>query len=142
MDCPFSFDDVDMEIDDAENQENSHPNTSTVDEPNCKRDRGLRGMAFRFNGKVTGFTCFCDSSQHDRIREFNTRIGKRLLATKEDHDPLNWISYVVLSYEIGQLSSSAETCDIPGNWYPEDYVHPLNLQGKFWNLKGLAYGLR
>ncbi len=31
MDCPFSFDDVHIEIDDAENQENSHPNISTVD---------------------------------------------------------------------------------------------------------------
>jgi hypothetical protein len=58
MDCPFSFDDVNMdsivEINDAENQESSLLNISTVSVPNRKRDRGLRGMAFRFNGKVTG----------------------------------------------------------------------------------------
>jgi hypothetical protein len=41
MDCPFSFDDVDMENDDAENLENSHPNVSTVDEIVRKRDRVL-----------------------------------------------------------------------------------------------------
>ena len=97
MDCHFSFDDVDMEIDDAENQEHSHPKTSTVDEPNRKRNRGLRGRAFRFNGKVTGLTFPSDSSQHDRIREFNTKVSERLLVTKQDHDTLNCISYADLS---------------------------------------------
>ncbi len=64
-----------------------------------------------------GFTFSSDSSQHDRIREFNTNVSERLLATKQDHDHLNCTSYVVLSYEIGQLSSCAETCDIPAIGY-------------------------
>ncbi len=74
MECPFSFDDDNMEIDDAEIQENSHPNISTVDDTNRKRDRGLRGKPFRFNGKIVGFTCSSDSSQNDRIHEFNTKV--------------------------------------------------------------------
>ena len=55
MDCRLSFDDPDMENDDAENQENSHPNISHVGYTLRTRDLGLRGRAFRFNGKVTGF---------------------------------------------------------------------------------------
>ena len=42
MDCPLSFDDSDMENDDAENQENSHPNISNMGDTLRKRDRGLR----------------------------------------------------------------------------------------------------
>ena len=116
MDCRFSFDDSDMENDDAENQENSHPNISHVGDTLRKRDRGLRGMAFRFNGKVTGFASSY-SSQHDRIHEFNTKLGDRLLSTMQNQEPLKWISYIVFSYEIDHLSSAAETCDIPVTGY-------------------------
>ena len=105
MDCRLSFDDSDRENDDAENQENSQPNISHVGDTLRKRDRGLRGMAFRFNGKVTGFT-FSDSSQYDRIHEFNTKLGDRLLSTMQNQEPLKWISYVVFSYEIDHLSCS------------------------------------
>ena len=113
MDCPFEIDDgAGMENEDAENQENSHPNISTVDDTIRKRDRGTRGKAFRFSGKCTGFT-FSKSSLHDRIHEFNTKVGDRFLVCKEEHEPLKWISYVEMSYEISQLSTSAETCDIP-----------------------------
>ena len=112
MDCPFKFDDAGMENDDAENRENSHPNISNEYGTLRKRVQDLRGMAFRFSGKCTDFT-FSDGSQLDRIHELNTKIGNRLLATKDAHDPLNSITYVVLSYDISRLSSSAETCDIP-----------------------------
>jgi hypothetical protein len=114
MGCPFAFDDAVMENDNAnaENRENSHPNISKVDDSIRKRNRGLRGNAFRFSETLTGFTS--DSSQHDRINEFNNkRVGDRILATKQDHVTLDSISYVVLSYEIARLSSSAETCDVP-----------------------------
>jgi hypothetical protein len=99
MECPFEFDDADMEIDDSENGENSHPNISTVDDTIRKRDRGLRGKAFRFSGKITGFT-FSGSSQHDRIQELNTELGHRFLICKGNYDPLKWISYVILSFEV------------------------------------------
>jgi hypothetical protein len=61
---------------DAENQENSHPNISKVDDTIRKRNRGLRGEEFRFSGTFTGFTF--DSSQHDWINEFNKRVGDRI----------------------------------------------------------------
>lgn len=111
MGCPFAFDDAVMENDNAENRENSHPNISKVEDTIRKRNRGLRGKAFRFSGSFTGFTS--DSSQHDhRINEFNKRVGDRILATKQGHVTLDSISYVVLSYEIARLSST-ETCDVP-----------------------------
>jgi hypothetical protein len=110
MDCPFAFDDAVMENDNAENRENSHPNISKVDDTIRKRNRGLRGKAFRFSGTFTGFKFI---SQHDRINEFNERVGDRILATKQDHASLDSISCVILSYEIARLSSSAETCDVP-----------------------------
>ena len=98
MGCPFAFDDAVMENDNAENRENSHPNISKVNDTIRKRNRGLRGKAFRFSGKCTEFT-FSNSSLHDRIREFNRDVGRRFLACKGNHDPLKCISYVVLSYE-------------------------------------------
>ena len=52
MGCPFAFDDAVMENDNAENRENSHPNISKVDDTIRKRNRGLRGKAFR-SGKHT-----------------------------------------------------------------------------------------
>ena len=107
MDCPLSFHDSEQENYDLENQENSNPNIFNVDRICRNRDRGLRGKAFRFNGKVNGFT-FSDNSRYGRIREFNTKLGDRLLSTMQDQEPLKWISYVVFSYEIGHLSSSAE----------------------------------
>jgi len=110
MDCPFAFDHAGMDNDDAENRENSHPNISEADGTIRKRDRGIRGMAFRFSGTFTGFKFI---SQHDRINEFNERVGDRILATKQDHASLDSISCVILSYEIARLSSSAETCDVP-----------------------------
>ena len=112
MGCPFAFDDAVMENDNAnaENRENSHPNISEADGTIRKRDRGIRGMAFRFSGTFTGFKFI---SQHDRINEFNERVGDRILATKQDHAWLDSISCVILSYEIARLSSSAETCDVP-----------------------------
>ena len=111
MGCPFAFDDAVMENDNAENRENSHPNISKVDDTIRKRNRGLRGKAFRFSGTFTGFTS--DSSQHDhRINEFNKRVGDRILATKQDHVTLDSISYMVLSYEIAQLLPT-EICDVP-----------------------------
>ena len=111
MGCPFAFDDAVMENDNAENRENSHPNISKVDDTICKRNRGLRGKAFRFSGTFTGFTS--DSSQHDQTHQFNLRVRDRILATKKDHVTLDSISYMVLSYEIARLSSSAEPCDVP-----------------------------
>ena len=111
MACPFAFDDAVMENDNAENRENSHPNISKVDDTICKRNRGLRGKAFRFSGTFTGFTS--DSSQHDQTHQFNLRVRDRILATKKDHVTLDSISYMVLSYEIARLSSSAEPCDVP-----------------------------
>ena len=125
-----------------------------MDDTIRKRNRGLRGKAFRFSGTFTGFTS--DSSQHDhQINEFNKRVGDSILATKQGHVTLDSISYMVLPYEIARLSST-ETCDVPvigyiqsttpvyanhykngwgtsssGNWYPEDCVDPLNLRGKF-----------
>ena len=116
MDCPLSFHDSEEENYDAENQENSNPNIFNVDRIYRNRDRGLRGKAFRFNGKVTGFT-FSDNSRHGRIREFNTKLGDRLVVTMQAQEPLQWISYVVFCYEISYLSSSAETCDIPVTGY-------------------------
>ena len=112
MGCPFAFDDAVMENDNAnaENRENSHPNISKVDDTIRKRNRGLRGKAFRFSGTFTGFTS--NSSQHDRINEFNKRVGDRILATKQDHVTLDSISYMVLSYEIAQLLPT-EICDVP-----------------------------
>ena len=112
MDCPFEFDECGMEIDDSKNGENSHPNISNADDTIRKRVQDLRGKAFRFSGTFTGWK-FSESSQQDRINEVNRKIAERLIATKQAHDPLNSITYVVLSYEIGRLSSSAETCDIP-----------------------------
>jgi hypothetical protein len=109
MGCPFAFDDAVMENDNAENRENSHPNISKVDDTIRKRNRGLRGKAFRFSGTFTGFKFF---SQHDRINEFNKRVGDRILATKQDHVTLDSISYVVLSYEIARLLPT-EICDVP-----------------------------
>ena len=111
MGCPFAFDDAVMENDNAENRENSHPNISKVDDTIRKRNRGLRGKAFRFSGTFTGFTS--DSSQHDQTHQFNLRVRDRILATKKDHVTLDSISYMVLSYEIARLSSSAEPCDVP-----------------------------
>ena len=78
MDCPFAFDHAGMDNDDAENRENSHPNISEADGTIRKRDRGIRGMAFRFSRTFTGFKFI---SQHDRINEFNERVGDRILAT-------------------------------------------------------------
>ena len=111
MDCPLSFHDSEEENYDAENQENSNPNIFNVDRIYRNRDRGLRGKAFRFNGKVNGFT-FSDNSRHGRIREFNTKLGDRLLSTMQDQEPLKWISYVVFSYEIGHLSSCTEIAEL------------------------------
>ena len=105
MGCPFAFDDAVMENDNAENRENSHPNISEADGTIRKRDRGIRGMAFRFSGTFTGFKFI---SQHDRINEFNERVEDWILATKQDHASLKSISCV-----IARLSSSAETCDVP-----------------------------
>jgi hypothetical protein len=111
MACPFRYDDDDASMENEDGAENSNPNISTVDDTTIrKRDRGLRGKTFRFSGICTEFT-FSNSSLHDRIREFNRDVGRRFLACKGNHDPLKWISYVVLSYESSQLSS-AETCDI------------------------------
>ena len=45
MEGPFEFDNADIEIDDSENGDNSHPNILTVDDTIRKRDRGLRGKA-------------------------------------------------------------------------------------------------
>jgi hypothetical protein len=112
MACPFRYDDDDASMENEDGAENSNPNISTVDDTTIrKRDRGLRGRTFRFSGICTEFT-FSNSSLHDRIREFNTDVGRRFLACKGNHDPLKWISYVVLSYESSQLCS-AETCDVP-----------------------------
>ena len=112
MDCPFEFDECGMEIDDSKNGENSHPNISNADDTIRKRDQDLRGMAFWFIGKCTGWSV-SESSQHNLINEFIMKIGDSLLATKQAQDHLNSITYVVLSCKIGGLSSSAETCDIP-----------------------------
>ena len=104
MACPFRYDDDDASMENEDGAENSNPNISTVDDTTIrKRDRGLRGTAFRFSGICTEFT-FSNSSLHDRIREFNRDVGHRFLACKGNHDPLKWISYVVLSYESSQLS--------------------------------------
>ena len=73
-----------------------------MDDKIRKRDRGLRGKAFRFSGKITGFT-FSGSSQHDRIQELNTELGHRFLACKGNYDLFRWISYVVLSFEVGRV---------------------------------------
>ena len=62
MGCPFSFQDFEQDNDYADNQENLHPNISNIDGTFRNRHRGVRGKAFRFNGKVTGFM-FSDSSQ-------------------------------------------------------------------------------
>ena len=115
MGCPFSFDDSVMENDNAEDRENSHPNMSEVGtsfhDTFHKRDRGLRGYAFRFSGKCTGFISSA-SSQHDRKQEFNNKLGDRFLASKEKIDSLR-ISFLVFSYDENVLlSSSAESCDI------------------------------
>ena len=75
MDCPFAFDHAGMDNDDAENRENSHPNISEAYGTIRKRDRGIRGMAFRFSGTFTGFKFI---SKHDRINEFNKRVGDRI----------------------------------------------------------------
>ena len=112
MDCPFEFDECGMEIDDSKNGENSHPNISNADDTIRKRVQDLRGKAFRFSGTFTRWT-FSENSQQARINEVNRKIAERLIATKQAHDSLNSITYVVLSYEISTLSSSAETCDIP-----------------------------
>ena len=111
MDSPFEFENADMPIDDdSENGENLHLNVSNADHVTIrKRNQSIRGKAFRFSGTFTGFTS--DSSQHDQTHEFNLRVSDRILATKNDHVTLDSISYVVLSYEIARLSSSAETCD-------------------------------
>jgi hypothetical protein len=114
MACPFRYDDDDasMEMENEDGAENLNPNISTVDDTTSrKRDLGLRGRTFRFSGICTEFT-FSNSSLHDRIREFNRDVGRRFLVCKGNHDPLKWISYVVLSYESSQLCS-AETCDVP-----------------------------
>ena len=115
MGCSFSFDDSVMENDNAEDRENSHPNMSEVGtsfhDTFHKRDRGLRGYAFRFSGKCTGFTSSA-SSQHDRKQEFNKKNEDRFLASKENIDSLR-ISFLVFSYDENVLlSSSAESCDI------------------------------
>ena len=114
MDSPFEFENAEMPIDDdSENGENSHPNVSNADHVTIrKRDRGIRGMAFRFSGTCTGFAC-SDGPQHDQIYEFNTKFGNRLLATKLVHDTLKCISYIVFSYDIARLSSAAKTNGIP-----------------------------
>ena len=90
MDCPLSFHDSEEENYDAENQENSNPNIFNVDRICRNRDRGLRGKAFRFNGKVNGFT-FSDSSRHGRIHEFNTKLRDRLVVTMQDQESWKWI---------------------------------------------------
>jgi hypothetical protein len=138
MPCPFAFDDVDTENEDVENRENSDPNRSNVDDTIRKCDRGLRGKAYRFHGKVAGCTFTSDSSHHDRIDEFNTKLGDRLLATKERHPSLKWISYLVLSSEIGQ-SSSADTCDIHVISYLQSTEHIYAKSHQTWTRDELEW---
>ena len=67
IDRPFELEDADLDIDDdSENGENSHPNISNADHVTFrKRDRGIRGMAFRFRfigmGHTNVLTC-CSTS--------------------------------------------------------------------------------